>query len=78
MRGPVRWWPSEKKVRHIHVGERWIHPNLYPNVGNGYTKTHVSMAEYGMVSDNQAMLEDGFTEKDFPWAKQHRFPETIC
>ena len=23
-----------KKVRHIHVGERWIHPNLYPDVGN--------------------------------------------
>ena len=39
-----------KKVRHIHVGERWIHPNLYPDVGNGYTKTHGSMAEYGMVS----------------------------
>lgn len=64
-----------KKVRHIQVGERWIHPNLYPNVGNGYTKTHGSMSEYGMVSDNQAMLEDGFTEKDFPWVKQHRFPE---
>lgn len=31
-----------KKVRHIHVGERWIHPNLYPDVGNGYTKTHGS------------------------------------
>ena len=23
-----------KKVRHIHVGERWLHPNLYPDVGN--------------------------------------------
>lgn len=66
-----------KKVRHIHVGERWIHPNLYPNVGNGYTKTHGSMAQYGMVSDNQAMLEDGFSERDFPWVKQHRFPDTI-
>lgn len=66
-----------KKVRHIHVGERWIHPNLYPDVGNGYTKTHGSMAEYGMVSDNQAMLEDGFTEKDFPWVKQHKFPNTM-
>ncbi len=64
-----------KKVRHIQVGERWIHPNLYPDVGNGYTKTHGSMAEYGMVSDNQAMLEDGLEEKDFPWVKQHRFPE---
>ena len=61
-----------KKVRHIHVGERWLHPNLYPDVGNGYTKTHGSMAEYGMVSDNQAMLEDGFAEKDFPWVKQHK------
>lgn len=66
-----------KKVRHIHVGERWIHPNLHPDVGGGYTKTHGSMAEYGLVSDNQAMLEDGFTERDFPWVKQHRFPGTI-
>lgn len=66
-----------KKVRHIHVGERWIHPNLYPDVGNGYKKTHGSMAQYGMVSDNQAMLEDGFTERDFPWVKQHRFPSTM-
>lgn len=64
-----------KKVRHIQVGERWIHPNLYPNVGNGYTKTHGSMAEYGMISDNQAMLEDGLEPEDFPWVKQHRFPE---
>ncbi len=64
-----------KKVRNIKVGERWIHPNLYPAVGNGYTKTHGSMAEYGMISDNQAMLEDGYEEKDFPWVKQHRFPE---
>lgn len=64
-----------RKVRHIQVGERWIHPNLYPNAGNGYTKTHGSMAEYGLISDNQAMLEDGCTEQDFPWVKQHRFPE---
>ncbi len=66
-----------RKVRHIHVGERWIHPNLYPDVGNGYKKTHGSMAQFGMVSDNQAMLEDGFSEKDFPWVKQHRFPDTM-
>lgn len=66
-----------KKVRHIHVGERWIHPNLYPDVGNGYSKTYGSMAQYGMVSDNKAMLEDGFTEEDFPWVKQARFPDTI-
>lgn len=66
-----------KKVRYINVGERWIHPNLHPNVGNGYTKTHGSMAEYGLVSDNRAMLEDGFTEAELPWVKQHRFPESM-
>lgn len=66
-----------KKVRHIKVGERWIHPNLYPDVGNGFHKAHGSMAQFGMVSDNQAMLEDGFTPKDFPWFRQHRFPESI-
>ena len=66
-----------KKVRHIHIGERWIHPNLHTEVGNGYHKTHGSMAQYGLVSDNQAMLEDGFTEKDFPWVKQHKFPDSI-
>lgn len=66
-----------KKVRHIHIGERWIHPNLYPQVGNGYSKTHGGMAQFGLVSDNQAMLEDGYTAADFPWVKQHRFPDTI-
>ena len=66
-----------KKVRHIQVGERWIHPNLYPDVGNGYSKTHGSMAQYGLVSDNQAMLEDGYTEADFHWVKQHRFPREM-
>lgn len=66
-----------KKVRHIHVGERWIHPNLHTDVGNGYSKTHGSMAQFGLVSDNQAMLEDGYTEQDFPWVKQHRFPDSI-
>lgn len=66
-----------KKVRHIHIGERWIHPNLYSKVGNGYSKTHGGMAQFGLVSDNQAMLEDGYTQADFHWEKQHRFPDTI-
>lgn len=66
-----------KKVRHIHIGERWIHPNLHPHVGNGYSKTHGSMAQFGMVSDNQAMLEDGYSEAEFPWVKQHRFPNSM-
>lgn len=66
-----------KKVRYIHVGERWIHPNLHPDVGNGYSKTHGSMAEYGLVSDNRAMLEDGFDENELPWIRQHKFPNSI-
>ena len=66
-----------KKVRYIHVGERWIHPNLYSQVGNGYSKTHGGMAQFGLVSDNQAMLEDGYTREDFHWEKQHRFPDSI-
>ena len=65
------------KVRHIKVGERWIHPNLRPDVGNGYAKTHGGMAEYGLICDNQAMLEDGYSENDLPWIKQHRFPDSI-
>lgn len=66
-----------KKVRNIKVGERWIHPNLRRNVGNGYHKAHGGMAEYGMVCDTQAMLEDGYVPAEPPWYRQHRFPETI-
>lgn len=65
------------KVRHIHIGERFIHPNLHADVGNGYTKTHGSMAQFGLVCDRQAMLEDGFSETDIPFPKQHAFPDSI-
>ena len=63
------------KVRHIHIGDRFIHPNLRPDVGNGYTKTYGGMAEFGLVCDQQAMLEDGVcreTEVPF-YKKQGRF-----
>lgn len=62
------------KVRHIAVGDRYLHPNLRPDVGNGYSKTHGSMAAFGLVCDREAMLEDGFPEAEIPFAKQHRFP----
>lgn len=66
-----------KKVRNIFVGERYIHPNLHTDAGNGYSKTHGGMAQYGLVFDKQAMLEDGYTQKDFPPFKQHKFPNSI-
>lgn len=66
-----------KKVRNIKIGERYIHPNLHPDVGNGYTKTHGSMAEFGLVCDREAMREDGFEEEQIPFPKQHKFPDSI-
>lgn len=66
-----------EKVRYIRVGERYLHPNLRPDAGNGYSKTFGSMAQFGMVSDNRAMLEDGYTQEQLPWVKQHRFPSSI-
>lgn len=65
------------KVRHIHLGERFIHPNLHTDVGNGYSKTHGSMAQFGLVCDRQAMREDGFDESEIPFPKQHAFPDSI-
>lgn len=68
-----------KKVRHIRVGDRFIHPNLRPDVGNGYTKTYGGMAEYGLVCDQLAMVEDGVcTEREVPfYKKQGRFSDRI-
>ena len=66
------------KVRHIKLGDRYIHNNLRPDVGNGYTKTYGSMAQYGLVVDHQAMLEDGYSPKEIPfWKKQEEFPKDI-
>lgn len=55
------------KVRHIKLGDRFIHPNLRPDVGNGYSKNFGGMAEYGLVADHQAMLEDGFAPEKMPF-----------
>lgn len=62
------------KVRNYQVGDRVIHPNLRPNVGNGYTKTYGGMAQYGLINDDAAMLEDGFPKEALPFPLQGRVP----
>lgn len=66
-----------KKVRNYKLGDRFIHPNLRPEVGNGYTKTFGGMAEYGLVNDNQAMLDDGFRPEALPFPLHGQFPNDI-
>ena len=67
-----------KKVRYIKIGDRFIHPNLHADVGNGYVKAHGSMAQYALVSDTQAILEDGVPQTpECPFPRQHRFPKSI-
>ncbi|MGD9559519.1 MAG: zinc-binding dehydrogenase [Oscillospiraceae bacterium] len=60
------------KVRHIQMGDRFLHPNIRPDVGNGYTKTYGGMADYGLAADHQAMLEDGFTPKQLPYVNRFK------
>lgn len=64
-----------EKVRYISIGDRWVHPSRYPWLGNGYSRTYGNMAEYALVNDDRAMLEDGFSE--LPFAKQHPFPKQL-
>lgn len=66
-------------MRHIKVGDRFIHPNLRPDVGNGYTKTYGGMAQFGLVCDQQAMVEDGVCKpEEVPfYKKQGRFSDKI-
>ena len=67
------------KVRYLKVGQRCIHANLRPEVGNGYKKTFGGMAEYGLGVDYRAMLEDGVVdEQALPFnGKFHTFPDEI-
>ena len=62
------------KVRNYRIGDRVIHSNLRPNVGNGYTKTYGGMAQYGLINDDAAMLEDGYQKEDLPFPLQGRVP----
>ena len=67
------------KVRYLKAGQRCIHANLRPDVGNGYKKAYGGMAEYGIGVDFRAMIEDGLCdEKHLPFAgKFHTFPDSI-
>ena len=67
------------KVRYLKVGQRCIHANLRPDVGNGYKKAYGGMAEYGIGIDFRAMVEDGLCdEKHLPFAgKFHTYPDSI-
>jgi len=55
------------KVRYIELGDRFVHTNLRPDVGNGYSRTFGGMAQYGLVADHKAMLEDGFKPEELPF-----------
>lgn len=67
------------KVRYLKLGDRCIHPNLRPDVGNGYKKTYGGMAQYGLGVDFRAMLEDHACTPDaLPFSgKFHTFPSAI-
>lgn len=54
------------KVRYIKAGEHFIHTNLREDTKSRYTKTHGSMAEYGLIPDVRAILEDGYTLDQIP------------
>jgi len=58
------------KVRYIKPGDRFLHPNLRPEVGNGYTKTFGGMAQFGLVADHRAMLEDGYKPSELPFVNK--------
>lgn len=66
------------KVRNIRIGDRFIHNNLHPDAGNGYGKAHGGMAQYGIVVDHQAMIEDGYPISELPfYKKQAKFPDSL-
>lgn len=58
------------KVRYIKTGDRFIHPNLRIDPGNGYTRTYGGMSDYGLVADHKAMLEDGYPVEKLPFYKK--------
>ncbi len=66
-----------KKVRHLKVGDRFINPALRRDVGNGYSKTWSGMAEFGLVDDRRARLEDGVGLAEPGFDKQGPFPAAI-
>lgn len=66
------------KVRYISIGDRFIRPNLPKEPAPGYSRTYGNMAEYGLVADIKAMIEDGFKEEDLPYKdSQGQFPRDM-
>ncbi len=54
------------KVRYIHLGDHFIHTNLREDTGSRYSKTHGAMAQYGLVPDIRAIMEDGCPVEKVP------------
>ena len=53
------------KVRHLHMGDRLIHPVNRPC--GDYSMTYGNMCEYALVPDHLAMLEDGWSKDQLPF-----------
>ncbi|MGI6005517.1 MAG: zinc-dependent alcohol dehydrogenase [Christensenellales bacterium] len=67
-----------EKVRHLAVGEKHIRINGDGvSQGGKYSSMHGQMAEYGVLTDWQAMAEDGLELPDHPFArlKPSRLPD---
>lgn len=54
-----------RKVKHIHIGDRFIYPDT-PKWCGSYSCTFGTMAEYSVVYDRQAMREDGIAPDLIP------------
>ena len=54
------------KVKNIKIGDCFIRPHN-DNIGAGYHSTYGNMAEYGLVVDQQTMLEDGYSPEKIPY-----------
>lgn len=65
------------KVRHISPGDRFIYPDT-PKWCGSYSCTFGTMAEYSVVYDRQAMLEDGIAPDLIPTNNRCcKFPNDI-
>ena len=53
------------KVRHLNIGDRYVHPVNHPT--EKYSMTYGNMCQYALIPDHQSMLEDGCDPKDLPF-----------
>lgn len=54
-----------KKVRHVKIGDRFVRPYLAKNAAP-YRGNSGNFVEYNVMTDIEAMKEDGVPEKDIP------------